>query len=42
MDKESRQVAIFFTFCVGAAVGFYVAKYWLTDIIALLNAWLGY
>lgn len=26
MDKESRQVAIFFTFIFGAAVGFYLAK----------------
>lgn len=41
MDKESRQIAIFFTFCVGAAIGFYGAKFWLVDILRLLNTWLG-
>lgn len=42
MDKESRQVTIFFTFCIGAVVGFYASKYYLVDIITLLNKWFGY
>lgn len=27
MDKESRQVAILFTFALGGAIGFYLAQF---------------
>lgn len=37
MDAESRKVIIFFTFVAGGAIGFYIAKFYLPEILSLIG-----
>lgn len=37
MDAESRKVIIFFTFVAGGAIGFYLAKFYLPEILTLIG-----